>query len=550
LISQLAFDEQMQLAAMNRNESRYDDAKHLSLLKTISTFKDADMLDVLEEYIDSASNDLSDEDLKVIKQALNESEIEGKSDDEIRQRIKEESAQIKNIISDYVKVNDDLKFALSSTATQLDINTMGEILSLSQHKMSIAQKLMDENKQFFQGLKEDATDNEKLAYILNYLEFDTKEFDLYESLPKDTRDALIEKKYRRFVRKNRANKFTKNALEDRQLWDSMMRIFNEIYQGVQLNNEFSVLFENPQLLHEVRKSLFDEHLNEEEKKAVKERVNKFKNAQNIDELEQLYSELKDDDVSTKIKDQLHRIGDSEILKNYLKYKDEEKAWYNILTTINSLSPNKTEDDKKFKDIVKELRKLNYHDGLLRLQEIWSDQTKYSKELVGKINNLRNAFKESINFLTTKETHQEEQKKAADTEKKKEDNGTTQPKQQTGNFSNEILNEMFAVNSPLRNNSADPNHVTDVNFTEKDGDYRLYSQLNNNIDKDFVAYIYANISRNIVQLKIVNKSTREHKTFVLNESTCNPSESIEKIELSKEQQLQISDLFKNDQAVFK
>lgn len=557
LISQLALDEQMQTAAINRNESKYDDAKHLSLLKTISTFKDSDMLDILEGYIDNASKDLSDESLNVVKQGLDESEIKGKSDDEIRQRIKEESKQIKNIIADYVKVNDDLKFALSNTATQLDINTMGEILSLSQHKMSIAQQLMEKNKEFFKNLSEDATDNDKLAYILNYLEFDTKNFDSYESLPVIAKEEVIDKVYRKFVRKNRATKLTSNALEDRQLWNDLTRITNEIYEGVQLNNEFAVLFENPKLLHEVRKSLFDEHLSEEEKKTVENRVNKFRNAKSIDELEQLYSELKDDDVSSKIIDRLHRIDDSDLIKGFLDYKNEEKAWFDVLNTVYNLTPNKTDDDKIFKDFLKELRKLNYRNGLNRLDQIHSDQTSYSKELSSKINNLYDAFKESINFIKVKKEHEKEKKSATNTSKteapKTNTEAAPQPQQNTtsqqpkGNLSNDILNKMFAVDSPLRNDNNSTDYVPGVNFTDKGGDFRLWCQLNQDKGDNFVAYIYANVSKNIVTIKIANKVTKSILEFTLDSNTCNPSGNV-KIDLTEEQLNQVSNLFSGDQNI--
>lgn len=370
-IAQIALDDKMSQAGLINDPLQFKDSEHISLMKTIAAFKNAGMENMLDEYIENASKDLTDEHIATIRQGLNDNDAQSLSDEQIRQRVQHEAEDMKELVKSYREINNNLMRSYSYDMTNSQIDLLSEMLALADYKMQRVVKIVKENKYLFPDLnlfeRDGQTVNMSKAIeaLTNILQLNDEAFDILQSQTLQNKKLLTQEQINKV-----ANRHTQKVLDSfPQAWNQSKK--EEVYRnlvdayvnlkdGVALNNEFASLINNPTLMHTLAKQLFDDHLSDADKQMIQSVVTELINSADEETLRQKLNDITNVDVKDKIVQQLKRDG-NQLVKDYFQKELEKEAWQQTLQTYKYTIANFVSDENERQTLEQILSQLENED---------------------------------------------------------------------------------------------------------------------------------------------------------------------------------------------
>lgn len=387
-ITQIAMDQKMQTSVFNNDVNEFKDAEHTSLMSTIAAFQDAHMNDILDQYVNSAANNLTDEQLEQVKQGMDERIVANKTNDEIRQMIQKESSDIKNLISKYREIYDGIATSYSATHTQSEMHLLTQALSLADYKLDRASQLIKESGDLFNQTnlyeKDGQTLNltEALNQLTTLLHINDATLDIF-NIQSPTGESNITTDQKLLFEQNITQQVYNempaawNQQKKENVFKKIRDAYINIKESIALNNEFAELVNSPQLMHHISKQLFDDHLTEADKQKVTQLVDKLNNTTQAEEAQQILDSIGNNDVKNKVIQKVLKNG-SDFIKNYVKEQQEAQHWNQLMDLFHSLPDNLLSEDPQGAQEVRQLlntfKGLTYREGVRLLNKLRSDNT--------------------------------------------------------------------------------------------------------------------------------------------------------------------------------
>lgn len=384
-ISQIALDAKMTEAGLINDPLSFKDSEHVSLMKTIAAFKNARMEDMLDEYIDSASKDLTSEQIETIRQSLNEQDSQNLTDEQIRERIKHESVDMKRLVSSYREINDNLMRSYSKDLSNSEIELLSEMLSLADYKIERVTKAIQENKHLFPNIDLYEADGKTIKVdkaieaLSDILSLNDSTFDVLNAKNLDNKQILNDDQLEQLQKQHAQTVMSKlpnawNQAKKEEVYHNLIDTYVNLKESIALNNEFAVHISNPDLMHHLSKQIFDEHLSEADKQFVQETVNKLINTNDADLIQQTLDNITNEDVKNKIIQHLKRDG-NQFVKDYFQKEVEKKSWKQTLETYKYIADNLIEDANErqsLNDILTQLSEDDVENGINTIYNLLND----------------------------------------------------------------------------------------------------------------------------------------------------------------------------------
>lgn len=328
VVRQIAIQHDMDVSIFNRDQLTFKDKEQEMLMNTIAAFRNAGMDHVLDSYIESATTNLTKDQIDELRPNLAPN-LQQKSDSEIKAYLQKESNEVKKLIDQYRKINDSVALSFGSSFSPRQIDMMSGLLSLANYKYDRARDII---KEYRDELPISENDSKMIENLVDFLELNDPVFDNWEELNDATRQSAIERIIRTI-----ANKFPNSwdVLKQQKAIDDLFDAYRNIQGSIALNNEFALYANNPAYMTKLFEQKFNDHLTDEELKTVDETLELFKNAKTKDEVKSLYEKLGDDKTSEKIKTLLQKDENStQIIKDALLELKQESFKKSLLSEVS------------------------------------------------------------------------------------------------------------------------------------------------------------------------------------------------------------------------
>ena len=374
----IAYADKMKKSLEAKDIVEYKDAEQQELMNIVAAFSNAGMNDVLDEYIDSIGNNLSDEKIAEIKDMLSEEEKD-KPLPEIRKRIQKEVSDVKKLINDYRDVHDQVNLVYGSTFTPRETDVLASMLALADYKNNRATEILDNYDELFAGGLKGKTMAEKTETVVSLLGLDDKAWDNNEKLPEEARKKLAEDTYAGFMKKL-PNEW--NVVKKHMAFQDIFDAYRNILGARIFNNEFAAMVSNPQLMNRMFKKMFNDHLGEEEQKAVENILKKLTEAKTSKEVENIYNSLGDDNIGNTVKSRMDLI-ENESVKSFIQTKKLKDLHDNVVSSLKSgaepLASYFGISVSDVDDIADKLGRANAEDAVETLNNLYQNETNEGKK---------------------------------------------------------------------------------------------------------------------------------------------------------------------------
>ncbi len=418
-IAQIALDDKMTSAGLINDPLEFKDSEHISLMKTISAFKNAGMEDILDKYIDSASNDLTDEQIDTIRQGLNTTDAQSLTNDQVRERIKHEASDMKELIKSYREINDNLLRSYSNNTTSSQIDLLSEMLSLSDYKLQRVLKTIKENKHLFTDLNLYEADGKTINIsnavkaLTDILQLNDESFDAVHAKNTQNENILTQEQINRIADHHTQkilNSFPQawNQSRKEETYHQLVDAYVNLKDSIALNNEFAVLINNPSILHYISKQIFDNTLSDAEKKQVNDLVLKFKDLSSEDKIKSEIDNISNDAIKNQVLKTLEKDG-NDTVKKVIKQLRDENWWQFYLDTYNNLSDDEfssPEEASEIKELIKKLKDVPYSEAIDTLETMANS---------GNVTDIQQKFISRLLSQIKQEKQKEEKRKSTTTE---------------------------------------------------------------------------------------------------------------------------------------
>ena len=323
----VAANNKMAKALENNDILEYKDSEYDELMTVVSAFNNAGMNDVLDKMIDSVAANLSDAKIEEIRPMLSETE-QDKDASEIRNRLKKEVEETKRLVADFRNVRDDIAAVYGQGFTPKNMDVLSQMLSLANYKNYRAKDILKQYPELFNENTDLAAAMEQVVGVLN---LDDPRIDNFEKLSNDEKQDLMSE----LTMKSIAALPTEwNMAKRTKAYIDISDAFRNFKQAIQLNNEFATLSSHPNLMNRIFQQLYNDHLDEKEKKQVQKLTEKFENAQTEEEVKELVNDLKDDKIGNTLRMRLSKF-QNPVVASYLENQRKENIQAALMEYISS-----------------------------------------------------------------------------------------------------------------------------------------------------------------------------------------------------------------------